>query len=201
MQPAASTALMRSPSRPLRRFRAFGGRPGDAGFTGSTAARRRISTADGFSCDPADLATDPDLEPIHWFKFNQWPGPPGHQSHPPRDAPPRAGTRDRSSQGRPPNAPKPPQGPRWRPHQRRARRRRLQLQPAPAVVQALIAYCVPCCGSLLTPSPRPLRLKSRSEHSRPMMKSCWHRRYTAKLRSFTRTLESAYRCVAGRPLA
>ena len=51
---------------------------------------------------------------------------------------------DRPSQGRPPNAPQPSQGPRRRPHQRRARGRRLQLQPPPLVQGTLrVALWIP----------------------------------------------------------
>ena len=72
--------------------------------------------------------------------LDQRPGPPRHQSHPPRDAASRRRrARDRPSQGRPPDAPQPSQGPRRRPHQRRSRRRRLQLQPAPALVRGAFA--------------------------------------------------------------
>jgi len=75
--------------------------------------------------------------------LDQRSGPPRHQSHPPRDAASRCRrARDRPSQGRPPDAPQPSQGPRRRPHQRRARRRRLQLQPAPAMVRRIFACLV-----------------------------------------------------------
>jgi len=65
------------------------------------------------------------------------------KAHPSRDAPSRRRrTRDRPSQGRSSDASQLSQRPRWRPHQRRARRRRLPLQPAAA--RGSRSFCVSC---------------------------------------------------------
>src|SRR5262249_14161991 len=59
-------------------------------------------------------------------------------------------TRHRPPQGGSPHAPQLSHRPRWRSHQRRARRCRLQLQPAPALVRG--AFTCP----LVDPLARPL---------------------------------------------
>jgi hypothetical protein len=64
----------------------------------------------------------------------QRPGPPRHQSDPGRDAAKSCHrTGDRPSDERPSEGPQLSQRPRWRPHERGARRRRLQLPPASAL--------------------------------------------------------------------
>ena len=78
-----------------------------------------------------------------------------HQGHPPRDAPARRHrTRHRPPQAGSPHAPQLSHWPRWRSHQRRARRCRLQLQPAPALVRG--AFTRPLVDPLARPLGRPV---------------------------------------------
>src|SRR5262249_13105071 len=98
-------------------------------------------------------------EPVQGL--DQRPGPACHQGHPPRDAPARRHrTRHRPPQGGSPHAPQLSHRPRWRSHQRRARRRRPQLQPAPALGLAastcrLVDRLARPLGRLASPTPVP----------------------------------------------
>ena len=73
--------------------------------------------------------------------------PSRHKTDPPRDEASRCGRAGhRSHQSRAPYGPQLPQGPRRRPHQCRTRRRRLQLQPPPALARRVFAR--PVAGAL-----------------------------------------------------
>ena len=86
--------------------------------------------------------------------LDQRPSPACHQGHPPRDAPARRHrTRHRPSQAGSPHGPQLSHRPPWRSHQRRARRCRLQLQPAPALVRG--AFTRPLVDPLARPVGRP----------------------------------------------
>ena len=107
-------------------------------------------------------------------QFDQRPGAPRHRPDPPRDAPPR---RNRAGhwahQGRAPDGPQLPQGSRRRPHQCRARRCRLQLQPAAALARAAFA-CLDA-DAARTLSSSPIGLKNAFLlvlHGRPNKRAC-----------------------------
>src|SRR5262249_6685459 len=78
----------------------------------------------------------------------------------------------RRPQGGSPHGPQLSHRPRWRPHQRRARRCRLQLQPAPALVRG--AFTRPLVG----PLPRPL---GRPASPNPVPQNFLHGRLVTKL--------------------
>src|SRR5262245_25498818 len=104
--------------------------------------------------------------------LDQRPGPSYHQGHPPRHAPARRHrTRHRPPQGGSPHAPQLSHRPRWRSHQRRARRCRLQLQPAPALVRG--AFTCP----LVDPLARPL---GRLASPNPVPQNFLHGRLTTE---------------------
>src|SRR5215472_14612379 len=89
----------------------------------------------------------------------QRPGAPRHRPDPPRDAPPRRRRAGHwAHQGRAPDEPQLPQRARRRPHQRRARRRRVQLRSAPALARAAFA-CLDA-NAACSPNVSPKRLKN-----------------------------------------
>src|SRR5215467_12827290 len=100
------------------------------------------------------MMTGISMQHVPYQGLDQRPSPACHQGHPPRDAPARRHrTRHRPPQGGSPHGPQLSHRPRWRSHQRGARRCRLQLQPAPALVRG--AFTRPLVDPLARPLGRP----------------------------------------------